>query len=88
MAHRDENIYNLAFTESMCKSRAKAIAGFAEGSPTALRSSATISATSRTQILKQALIPIQAKDTPSRAVIQPMGSSRWWNSSHVYHFFN
>lgn len=39
MAHRDENIYNLAFTENVCKSRAKAIAGFAEGYPSVLRPS-------------------------------------------------
>lgn len=52
MAHRDENIYNLAFTENACKSRAKAIAGFAEGYPTVLRPSATVSATSQKQTLK------------------------------------
>lgn len=75
--------------QKVCASlKLKAIAGFAEGYPTALRFSATVSATSQTQILKQALIPVQIKDTPPRAVIQPTRSSRSWNSSHVYHFFN
>lgn len=53
MAHRDGNIYSMAFTENLCKPWAKVIAGFAEGYPTLLRSPAT----SQKQILEQVWFP-------------------------------